>query len=164
MTVSLLFSALRKTRNAVKIGITLIFNLSDDRVINMSDPKVYQKWLDRVVYDMDTAKAMLQTGRLIYAIFMCQQSLEKCFKALLAYMDEEIVPIHNLRRLAEMASVIHELDESKLVKLDFLSNYYINARYKEDLQQLSKGITEPITQNFIQFSEELIAWLCQKMK
>jgi HEPN domain-containing protein len=100
----------------------------------MVDTKTFQKWLDRVAYDMDTAKAMLQTGRLVYAIFMCQQSIEKCFKALLAYEDKEIVPIHNLRRLAELANVIQELDEARLVKLDFLSNYYINARYKEDLQ------------------------------
>jgi HEPN domain-containing protein len=130
----------------------------------MIDPKISRKWLNRADYDMDTAKAMLQTGRLIYAVFMCQQSLEKCFKALLAYEDKEIVPIHNLRRLAEFAAVVHELDESTLLKLDFLSSFYINARYKEDLQQLSKGITEPVARDFIQFSEELIKWLCQKMK
>ena len=121
-------------------------------------------WLDRVTYDIDTAKAMLQTGRLIYAIFMCQQSLEKCFKAVLAYKDREIIPIHNLRRLAERADVIHEMDEPMLVKLDFLSSYYINARYKEDLQQLSRGITEPVARDFVQFSEGVIAWLCQKIK
>jgi len=130
----------------------------------MSEQKTYQKWLDRVAYDIDTAKAMLQTDRLIYAIFMCQQSLEKCFKALLAHEEKEIVPIHNLRRLAEQASVIQELDDSTLMKLDFLSSYYINARYKEDLQQLSKGITGPMVQDFIQFSEGLITWLCQKIK
>ena len=130
----------------------------------MSEQKTSQKWLDRVAYDIDTAKAMLQTDRLIYAIFMCQQSLEKCFKALLAHEEKEIVPIHNLRRLAEQASVIQELDDSTLMKLDFLSSYYINARYKEDLEQLSKGITGPMVQDFIQFSEGLISWLCQKMK
>jgi HEPN domain-containing protein len=130
----------------------------------MSEQKTSQKWLDRVAYDIDTAKAMLQTDRLIYAIFMCQQSLEKCFKALLAHEEKEIVPIHNLRRLAEQASVTQELDDSTLMKLDFLSSYYINARYKEDLQQLSKGITGPMVQDFIQFSEGLITWLCQKMK
>jgi HEPN domain-containing protein len=130
----------------------------------MMGSEISRKWLDRVVYDMDTAKAMLQTGRLIYAVFMCQQALEKCFKALLAYRDLEIIPIHNLRRLAELAGVINDLDESKLVKLDFLSRYYINARYKEELNQLSKGITESVTRDFIQFSEELVTWLCQKMK
>ncbi len=126
--------------------------------------KTSKMWLDRVAYDIDTAKAMLQTGRLIYAIFMCQQSLEKCFKALLAYEDREIIPIHNLRRLAELAQVIHEMDEPTLVKLDFLSSYYINARYKEDLEQLSRGITESVARDFVQFSEGVIAWLCQKIK
>jgi HEPN domain-containing protein len=129
----------------------------------MVDQKIIRMWLDRVEYDMDTAKAMLQTGRWIYSIFMCQQSLEKCLKALIAYQDKEIVPIHNLRRLAEIGSIIHEFDESTLVKLDFLSNYYFNARYKEDLNQLSKGINETLVQDFIQFSEGTIAWLCQKM-
>jgi HEPN domain-containing protein len=90
--------------------------------------------------------------------------LEKCFKALLAYQNREIIPIHNLRRLAELAAVIDELDDPALVKMDFLSNYYINARYKEDLEQLSKGINEPVVRDFIQFTEKLIAWLCQKMK
>jgi HEPN domain-containing protein len=123
----------------------------------MIGQEIFKRWLDRVAYDMDTAKAMLQTGRLIYAIFMCQQSLEKCFKALLAYEDKDIVPIHNLRRLAELANVIHEIDDSTMVKLDFLSSYYINARYREDLQQLSKGITESVARDFIQFSEGVIA-------
>jgi HEPN domain-containing protein len=130
----------------------------------MTQKETAKMWLDRVAYDIDTAKAMLQTGRLIYAIFMCQQSLEKCFKALLAYKDKEIIPIHNLRRLAELAEVIHEMDEPILVKLDFLSSYYINARYKEDLLQLSRGITESVARDFIQFSEGIIAWLCQKIK
>ena len=130
----------------------------------MNDRKLFEKWLDRVAYDMDTAKAMVQTGRLIYAIFMCQQSLEKCLKALLAYQEREVIPIHNLRRLAELANVIEELDDAKLMRLDFLSNYYINARYKEDLQQLEKGISEAVAQDFIQFAAGLITWLCQKMK
>jgi HEPN domain-containing protein len=107
---------------------------------------------------------MLQTGRLIYAIFLCQQSLEKCFKALLAFQGKEIIPIHNLRRLAELSVVILELNHDALMKLDFLSSYYINARYKEDLQQLSRGITETTAQEFIQFTEDLVKWLCQKMK
>jgi len=130
----------------------------------MNNSKVFEKWLDRVAYDIETAKAMLQTGRLVYAIFMCQQSLEKCFKALLSFKEKEPIPIHNLRRLAELATVIKELDESTLLKLDFLSSYYVNARYKEDLQQLSKGINEALAKEFIQFTEGLIEWLCQKMK
>jgi len=130
----------------------------------MVDQKIIQMWLDRVKYDIETAKAMLQTGRWIYAIFMCQQSLEKCIKALIASEDKEIIPIHNLRRLAEIASIIHEFEESALIKLDFLSSYYINARYKEDLNELSKGISEIVVKEFIEFTEDTIKWLYQKMR
>ena len=88
----------------------------------------------------------------------------ECFKALLAYQVREIIPIHNLRRLAELANIVEELDDGTLMKLDFLSNYYINARYKEDLEQLAKGISESVARDFVQFTEGLITWLCQKMK
>ena len=120
---------------------------------------ITQRWLERVAYDMDTAKAMLKTERYIYVIFMCQQSIEKCLKAVLACEEKEVVPIHNLRRLGELAGIIGDFEESALVKLDFLSRYYINARYKEDLQELSKGITESVARDFIRFSEDTIKWL-----
>jgi HEPN domain-containing protein len=123
-----------------------------------------KKWVERVTYDMETARVMLQTGRYIYVIFLCQQSVEKCLKALLAYQDKEVIPIHNLRRLAETSGIVGELGEPSLLKLDFLSQFYINARYKEGIQELSKGITENVCADFIRFSEEMIEWLCQKMK
>jgi HEPN domain-containing protein len=130
----------------------------------MIQPEIIEKWLERVTYDMDTAKAMLKTKRYIYVVFMCQQALEKCLKAMLLYKGKEIAPIHNLRRLSELGEVLGELDESKLIKLDFLSHYYINARYKEDLQELSQGITRKIARDYLQFAEETITWLSQKMK
>jgi len=130
----------------------------------MSQSKIIQKWLDRVVYDMDTARAMLQTKRYIYVIFMCQQAVEKCLKAFLIHRGLDIVPVHNLRRLAELAEIIGELEDASLLKLDFMTRFYLNARYKEDIQELSRGITKGVSKDFIEFSEEMIRWLCQKMR
>ena len=53
--------------------------------------EIYQKWLERVKYDIDTAEAMYSTGRYIYAIFMCQQAIEKSLKALLVFKGIEII-------------------------------------------------------------------------
>ena len=122
-----------------------------------------RKWLQRVDYDMETAEAMLQAGRYIYAVFMCQQAIEKCFKALIAYMGGDVLPIHNLRRLAEFAGVKDQIDKAQMMKLDFLSQYYITARYKEDIAELSRGITEEFSGNMIHFSKEMIRWLTQRM-
>ena len=130
----------------------------------MPRSEIMQKWLDRVDYDMDPARAMLQTKRYIYVIFMCQQAVEKCLKAFLIDRGLNIVPVHNLRRLSELGEIVDELEESSLLKLDFMSRFYLNARYKEDIKELSKGITESVSQDFIEFSEEMIRWLCQKMR
>ncbi len=129
----------------------------------MESDKV-RRWKERSEYDLETAEVMHAAGRYIYSVFMCQQAIEKCFKALLAYNNDEVLPIHNLRRLVELSGVVRELDEDKLMKLDFLSRYYINARYKEDIADLSKGITEEVSKSFISFTKETIQWLLQKIK
>ncbi len=121
-----------------------------------------KKWLARVDYDLETAEAMLNARRYIYAVFMCQQAIEKCLKAVIIHRGAEVAPIHNLRRLVEAGNF--KFDEDTLVKLDFLSQYYINARYKEDLDDLSKGMTKEIASEFVVFAKELIGWLKKEMK
>lgn len=123
-----------------------------------------QKWLDRVKYDMETAEAMYAAGRYIYAVFMCQQAIEKCFKALMAGKGAEIIPVHNLRRLAETTGVIGEIGAEDIKKFDFLSQYYLNARYKEDIEELSAQITANTARDFVMFSKEKIEWLIRKIK
>jgi HEPN domain-containing protein len=123
-----------------------------------------KKWMDRVKYDYETAEAMLASGRYIYAIFMCQQSIEKCLKAFITEQDIEILPIHNLRRLCEVANIINELNDDKLKRLDYLSQYYINARYKEDIEILSKRTTKVISENYLKFTRDFIEWIKIKLK
>ena len=95
---------------------------------------------------------------------MCQQAIEKVMKAFINNLGKDVLPIHNLRRLAEKAGLIDDLTEEHLIKLDFLSQYYINARYKEDIAELSKGITKNFSADIIIFTKELIKWIIQKMK
>ena len=38
-------------------------------------------WLDGAEYDLQTAKAMLETRRFLYVGFMCHQAVEKALKA-----------------------------------------------------------------------------------
>jgi len=123
-----------------------------------------KKWLERVDYDLQTADAMLNTGRYIYVVFMCQQAVEKVLKAFINNKGKEVLPIHNLRRLLENSELINELNEEQMMKLDFLSQYYINARYKEDIVELSKGITKEFSADIIAFAKEMIEWVIQKMK
>ena len=71
-------------------------------------------WVERSQYDIDTAKAMLGTGRFLYVAYMCQQTIEKLLKALIAQQGKENFPIHNLNRLAEFAETSKELTTEQL--------------------------------------------------
>jgi len=63
----------------------------------------------------------------------------------------------------EETDVIGEIDAEDLKKLDFLSQYYLNARYKEDIEELSMQITADLSKEYLKFTREKIEWLCLKM-
>lgn len=109
-------------------------------------------------------RAMHRTGRYLYVVFMCQQAIEKIFKAMLTLQNKEIKPIHNLSRLALLADVLQEFDEKRRAFIDGLSAYYLNARYKETIAALSKTIGRKESKTYLRKSKELITWLIQKMR
>lgn len=82
----------------------------------------------------------------------------------MAFKGIEIVPIHNLRRLAEMTETIGELSQEDLEMLDFLSLHYLNARYKEDIEELSARLSADKVKGFLSFSTEKIEWLTRRIK
>lgn len=52
---------------------------TDKAMTSLADHSAY--WIERAEYDLETAKAMQQTGRYLYVGFMCQQTVEKALKA-----------------------------------------------------------------------------------
>jgi len=127
-------------------------------------PSSVKVWLERVDYDLETARAMYKAGRYLYVVFMCQQAIEKNIKAILALQGKEIKPIHNLSKLAEDADVLHELDKEAHIFIDMLSHYYLNARYKETIATLSQTIGRNEAKDYLEKTKRLILWLTQKMK
>jgi len=127
-------------------------------------PSPVKIWLERVDYDLETARAMYKAGRYLYVVFMCQQAVEKNIKALLALQEKEIKPIHHLSKLAELAGIIQEFDEETLTLIESLSAYYLNARYKETISTLTKAIGKNEAKDCLAESQQVITWLTQKMK
>jgi HEPN domain-containing protein len=127
-------------------------------------PQAVQIWLERVEYDLETARAMLRTGRYLYVVFMCQQAVEKTLKAILSLRGKEVKPIHNLSKLAALAELLPEISEEQSVFIDDLSAYYLNARYKETIADLAKTIGKQEARIYLHRTKDLIAWLIQKMK
>ena len=126
--------------------------------------KIIEHWLERSQYDLDTASVMLETGRYLYVAYMCQQSVEKLLKAIIAKQGKENFPIHNLNRLAEISEVSNQLSSEQFNFLAELTPYHVEARYGDYKEKLSEIIDEKKAQEVYIKTLEIHKWLYQKTR
>ena len=101
------------------------------------------RWAEQVCYDLETAQAMMESGRYLYVLFCCQQAVEKMLKALIAARTRELPPrLHHLMRLSEVAGIT--VDENQADFLRELSAYYIQTCYPEEIAQMGSEVKEGI--------------------
>jgi len=125
--------------------------------------KIVGHWVERSQYDLDTAKIMLDTGRYLYVAYMCQQAVEKILKAFIARLGKENFPIHNLNRLAEIATISNELTPEQFNFLAELTPYHIEARYGDYKENLSEIINEKMAKQVYKKTREIHKWIYQKI-
>jgi len=126
--------------------------------------KIVAHWVERSQYDLETAKIMLDTGRYLYVAYMCQQSIEKILKALIAHQNKDNYPIHNLNRLAEIADIRKELTPETFNFLAELTPYHIEARYGDYKESPSEIINQRKAKQVYKKTREIYKWLYQKLK
>jgi len=115
-------------------------------------------WVDQAKYDLDTARAMLESGRYLYVLFCCQQAVEKALKAVVSGQTGQLPPrIHNLLRLAETAGIALSTTESQF--LAELSAYYIQSRYPGAIEHEGAISARDIADETMHTTEEIIQWL-----
>jgi len=128
----------------------------------MDKIKSSQEWSRQAEYDMETAIAMLDSGRYIYCVFMCHLSIEKSLKALYAKkLGKNPSKTHSLVYLAQ--SLHLDLPEKIKEFLEILDSVSVPARYPEELEKLIKEYTENKTKNILDESREASRWLKQKL-
>ena len=121
-------------------------------------------WTEISDYDLETAKAMLQTGRYLYVAFMCHQAIEKILKAYWCAQKEGTPPyIHNLYRLAEGCGMIEQMNESQMDFIDLMIPMNIEARYPSYKENLSKLLSEEKCAEIIRKTEELLQWIKDRL-
>jgi HEPN domain-containing protein len=125
--------------------------------------KIVGHWVERAEYDLETAKAMLDTARYLYVAYMCQQAVEKLLKALIAQQSKEILPIHNLNRLAEIAGIRDHLSTEQFEFLAELTPYCIEARYGDYKESLSEIVDAERARVVYEKTREVFGWLSQKI-
>ena len=123
-------------------------------------------WLDIANYDIETAKAMLNSGRFLYVGFMCHQVIEKAFKAVIARdcVADEIPPkIHDLRKLGKKAGLFERLSEEQKETIGKLNPLNIEARYPEYKNRIAANLTSDICQELINETEGLLCWIKEQL-
>ena len=120
-------------------------------------------WIERAEYDLETAKAMQQTGRYLYVGFMCQQTVEKAFKAVIAKRGAFPPKIHDLVRLAELGHLSDILSDEQNNLLDELYPLSIEARYPSHKEMLAQTLNAQTCAEYITQTEAMLQWIKEKL-
>jgi len=120
-------------------------------------------WIERAEYDLETAKAMQQTGRYLYVGFMCQLTVEKALKAVIAKSGVFPPKIHDLVHLAELGNLSEILDDDQNHLLDELYPLSIEARYPSHKEMLARMLNEHICAEYVTKTEAMLQWIKEKL-
>lgn len=121
-------------------------------------------WVELSDYDLDTAKAMLKTGRYLYVGFMCHQSVEKMLKAFFISVISEIPPYsHSLSYLAKKANLYDSLPADFQDMLDLLDPLNIEARYPSHKEKLMQSLTRSKCQQILEDTIKIQTWIKEKL-
>lgn len=130
----------------------------------MNDKVAY--WLNIADYDLQTAKAMLQSSRFLYVGFMCHQSIQKALKAAIARIcaENEIPPkVHDLLKLAIKAKLYSEMSEDQKDFIDSLNPLNIEARYPDYKIDIESSFSKEVCDRLINRTEELLCWIKERL-
>jgi len=123
----------------------------------------YIYWIEQAEYDLETARAMLRMGRYLYVGFMCQQTVEKALKAVIAKHGIFPPKTHNLLRLTELAVLSDLLSEKQLQLLDELYPLNIEARYPSHKEKLAQLLNQDICNRYITETGEMLEWIKKRL-
>jgi HEPN domain-containing protein len=130
--------------------------------MQMKAHEKYIYWLDIAQYDLDTADAMLNSGRWLYVVFMCQQAVEKLVKGLyVLYVDDDVPKTHNIRALIEKFENLlpEDVTVERYELFEDLTVHYLNGRYADYKQKLSECLNEQSAKEFLKKTREAFTWL-----
>ncbi|HCG77017.1 MAG: DNA-binding protein [bacterium (Candidatus Ratteibacteria) CG_4_10_14_3_um_filter_41_18] len=122
-----------------------------------------QEWFKQAQYDLETAEAMFQTGRYIYAVFMCHLCIEKALKGLYTQELNDIPPkVHNLIYLIKRIDL--SLPDSLKEFITELNRVSIPTRYPEELKVLLKEYNKRRVSGILKNTKETLKWLKKRLK
>ena len=128
----------------------------------MTENEKFEFWLEYAERDFDAAEVMFDTGRWFYAVFMCQQAVEKLVKGLYTlYVDDNVPRIHNIKTLMERFEdkLIIPVPDRYYALFKLLSAYYVSNRYPDFISKVGEQINKDEATGIFNETKEVFAWL-----
>lgn len=124
----------------------------------LNKDRLIKYWIDGSEDDFETMKAMFDSKRYSWTLFIGHLMIEKLLKAYFVKVKSDYPPfIHNLLRLAEKADL--ELTQDKREKLVTITAFNINTRYDDYKMSFKKQCTPEFTAEWIENLIELRLWI-----
>lgn len=121
-------------------------------------------WKELAEYDLETADAMLSSGRYLYVGFMCHQVIEKILKAFYSANSDDTPPYtHNLKHLANKMNIYDTMTDEQKDTIDLLLPLNIEARYPTYKEQLLRSLSHEKCIDIIEQTKALKTWIEQQL-
>jgi len=117
-------------------------------------------WINIAYDDIEAADHCFQGDRFLWAMFMCQQAIEKAIKAVY-FENTGLTPPkkHDLVSLAGSAGILEKCTKELRDLLRRLSLYYIETRYPDKRAELEAKCSQEHTKEILERSKEALKWL-----
>lgn len=121
-----------------------------------------QEWFCQSEYDLGAAEAMFDSGRYIYAVFMCHLAVEKALKGLVVRRTAQAPPrTHNLMQLAALAEP--ELTSAQVKFFGRLGAAGVSTRYPQELSKALENYPADVVRSYIVETREVVACLKEQL-
>ena len=112
-------------------------------------------WITGATDDLESAKILIESNRLLHGLFFCHLVIEKAIKANVVKQTGEIAPrSHNLLYLSEIAKLVFT-EEDELF-LGILMKYQLQGRYPDYNPNIPDKIK---VKYYLIKTEKLLLWL-----
>jgi HEPN domain-containing protein len=123
-----------------------------------------QHWVNISDEDLRAGATMLQGGHYLYVAFMCQQTIEKVFKAAYTKLTEDTPPfIHDLVLLAERSGFDHQLTNEQRLFIAEINPMHIEARYPEYKSKIASNLNRERCVNLLEQTKNLQHWIKEQI-
>ena len=117
-----------------------------------------QNWVEDADYDLQSAKAMLESGRYFFVVFMCHLTIEKLLKAVIVEKTGTSPPrIHNLVGLAARCGL--DIPDRHRQLVNQLDNMSVVTRYPDGRRQIADALTEERVNSMFSDTMEFAEWI-----